>query len=101
MAIGDKNEISDTFWKNLVAEKVYDAFNVRAKAVDSLQTFVKWIFGLFSSGSFLLIFFGKNNLSQATLIIWAVGIGLLLVGACLSMESGFPKLKDTDPEDPE
>lgn len=69
------------------------------KAVDSLQTFIKWVFGLFSSGSFLLIFFGKDNLSQWTLIVWAVGIGLLLIGACLGMESGFPKMKDADVSD--
>src|ERR1700733_911003 len=101
MAIGDKNKVSDDFWMNLVAEKIYDAFNARAKAVDSIQTFVKWVFGLFSSGSFLLIFFGRDNLSQCTLIVWAVGIALLLPGASLSMESGFPKLKGTDPEDAE
>lgn len=99
MAIGDNNSISPQFWKNLVTEKVYDAFTIRAKAVESLQTFVKWFFGLFSSGSFLLIFFGKDSLDTSTLVIWGAGVGLLLFGSLRAAESGFPNVSDVDVTD--
>jgi hypothetical protein len=101
MPVGDQNKINDAFWENLVAEKVYDSFTTRAKAVESLQTFVKWFFGLFSSGSFLLIFFGRDILDKGTLFVWALGIALLLVGAYLAAESGFPNQEDVDVEDVE
>ena len=96
MAIGDHNTVSPEFWKNLATEKVYDSFATRAKSVDSLQTFVKWFIGLFSSGSFLLLFFGKSDLGNGTLIVWGAGLGCLLVGSLLAMEAGFPRLKDID-----
>lgn len=99
MAINDKNVVNELFWVNYAAEKIYDSFATRAKAVENLQLFVKWIFSLFTAGGFVLVFFGKGEFNCTTLVLFGIGFVLLIFSYFFSTESGYPVTKKVQPNE--
>jgi hypothetical protein len=97
MPIDSKNVVNEVFWTNFAGEQIYDSFNARIKAVDKLQTFINWVFGLFTTSGLVFVFFGKGDIQHCALSCWGIGFALLLLGAFFALESGFPIKKKMDP----
>jgi|GEM_PF-3754836 hypothetical protein len=97
MSIDSKNVVNEVFWANFAGEKIYNSFDLRIKAVDKLQNFVTWVFGLFSTSGFIVVFFTQGDIQHGALVCWGIGLALILVGSFFSQEAGFPIKEHMDP----
>lgn len=91
MGIADQNIAKDSFWLNIAAEMIYTSHNKHTRAVEGLQTVIKWAFTLFTTGGVVLFFFPKaSDFGWLTLVLFGVAIALLAIGYFVSANSGFP-----------
>src|ERR1700744_2072525 len=97
MAIGDKNVVNEVFWTNWAGEQLFNAFDLIAKSADNLQTYIKWVFGLFTTGGFVFIFFKPETIDPCVLVIWGIGFAFLLAATILSTEASMPVKVKFDP----
>lgn len=91
MAIADRNITKDDFWLNIAAEIIYSSYEKHTKAVEGLQSLIKWVFGLFTTGSALLFFFPQaNDFGSQSLTLFGLAFGVLTIGYFFATKSGFP-----------
>src|SRR6187551_1393420 len=102
MPIADTNVVGDLFWANMAAEQVYDSFNKRKAAVESLQKLIQWSFGLFTVGGVVASFFStREQYSLLALGILGAGYAILVIAYYFTTRAAFPVAMEMRPNQPD
>jgi hypothetical protein len=90
MAVNDTNLVSDEFWLNLGAEQVYNTLQARKDSIDRLQKTIVWVFGIYSSITFVSVLFAKGqDWKPAVLLLFGISFLFLILAYWVASFASF------------